>query len=905
MMLPTGSILGPYEIVGPLGAGGMGEVYRATDTRLGRGVALKFLPEAFARDAERMARFEREAKVLGSLNHPNIAHIYGVEESNGTRALVMELAEGPTLAERIKQGPLPLDEALPIARQIADGLEYAHERGIIHRDLKPSNIKLTPDGQVKILDFGLAKALESDPAAVDISSSPTISHLATQAGIILGTAAYMSPEQARGKAVDRRADIWAFGCVLFEMLSGTSPFSGETTSDTLASVIRGEPDWSLLPEAVPGRIRELLRRCLQKNPKQRLQAIGEARITIEAAIEGAAADAVAIVSAVTEPVAIWRKALPWAVAAIATMVAVAPLYWHPTPEPAQVMQLSLALPEPLSGILDPNPGSPIAISADGSQIVFVGSVPDKPPQLFLLPLEQRAAITIAGTENAVQPFFSPDGQWVGFFALGRMRKVSLRGGPAIDLTGAPVPHGANWTADGSIVYAPTFGSGLMRIPAAGGAPQGLTAPNGKEQEVSHRWPQVLPGGKAVLFTIQTVSQTTYDDSRIALLSLPTGKWHTLLEGGSYARYVPSGHIVYARAGSLMAVPFDLKRLEVSGEPVPIVEGVVTTAATSGGAEYDVGRSGLLAYVPGTARAPQSSLVWVDRQGVGKKLPAPLNNYSAPRMSPDGKLLALQIASGPSDIWIYDFERNTLTRVTFTGTNAAPVWTPDGRKVVYRSIQGSPSFRWKLADGSATEEVVLPYSSFSEVNAIGSVPFSISPDGKTLLYGGLGASGTTITYALSLDGSFTSHRYLDSNHQVTSARFSPDGRWVAYVSNESGPEQVYVQPFPGPGGKWMISVDGGSYPRWARNGREIFFMNGADMMSVPVDTQPTFKAGTPRKLFENRAYARLGNYDVAPDGQHFLMTMQDDAAASPNQLNVVLNWTEELKRRAPTGQTRIK
>jgi serine/threonine protein kinase len=897
MGLTSGVRLGPYEIVGAIGAGGMGEVYRARDSRLGRDVALKVLPQDFARDAERMARFEREAKVLASLNHPNIASVYGVEESNCARALVMELVDGPTLADRIKQGSLPLDEALPIAKQIAEGLEYAHERGVIHRDLKPSNIKITRDGAVKILDFGLAKALEGDGAVADISSSPTISRLATQAGIILGTAAYMSPEQAKGKAVDRRADIWAFGCVLYEMLVGKRAFDGETITDVLAAIVRAEPEWSLLPATVPQRIRELQRRCLQKDPKQRLQAIGEARIAIDTATAGAPESVTANVERSAEP-PVWRRMLPWGIAAIAIMAVLALVYWHPTPEPAQVTQLSLALPEPLSGILDPNPGSPIAISPDGSQIVFVGSVPDKPPQLFLLPLEQRTAITIASTENAVQPFFSPDGQWVGFFALGRMRKVSLRGGPAIDLTGAPVPHGANWTADGSIVYAPTFGSGLMRIPAAGGAPQVLTAPNGKEQEVSHRWPQVLPGGKAVLFTIQTVSQTTYDDSRIALLSLPTGKWHTLLEGGSYARYVPSGHIVYARAGSLMAVPFDLKRLQVSGEPVPIVEGVVTTAATSGGAEYDVGRSGLLAYVPGTARAPQSSLVWVDRQGASKKLPAPLNNYSAPRISPDGKLLALQIASGPSDIWIYDFERDTLTRVTFAGTNAAPVWTPDGRKVVYRSIQGSPSFRWKLADGSGTEEVVLPYSSFSEVNAIGSVPSSISPDGKTLLYGGLGASGTTITYALSLDGSFTSHRYLDSTHQVTSTRFSPDGRWVAYVSNESGPEQVYVQPFPGPGGKWMISVDGGSYPRWARNGREIFFMNGADMMSVPVDTQPTFKAGTPRKLFENRAYARLGNYDVAPDGQHFLMTMQDDAAASPNQLNVVLNWTEELKRRAP-------
>lgn len=563
-MRSSGTRLGPYEIVGSLGAGGMGEVYRARDSRLGRDIALKVLPEAFARDADRMARFEREARLLASLNHPNIAHIYGLEESNGHRALVMELAEGRELGEITKHPGVAVEEILSIARQIAEALEYAHERGIIHRDLKPANVKLSPDGHVKLLDFGLAKALEPDPAPEESQNSPTLSAAATREGMLLGTAAYMSPEQARGKTVDRRADIWAFGCVLYEMLAGASPFTGDTTSDTLAAVLRAEPDWSQLPAIVPARIRLLLHRCLEKDPKQRLQAIGEARIAIDAALAKVPESVISKVgSAAGQP--LWRRLLPWAAAVLAILLAFVLAHSRPSPETRQIMQLSLALPEPMSGILDPNPGSPFAISPDGSQIAFTAAFDSgKPSQLFLRPLDERTAVPVAGTENAVQPFFSPDGQWMGFFALGHLRKVSLHGGPAADLGDAPVPHGANWAPDGSIVYAPNFGSGLMRVSAAGGAPESITTPNKNQKEVSHRWPQVLPGGKAVLFTVQLTTQTTYDEARIAILSLRTGKWHTLVEGGSYARYVPSGHIVFARAGSLMAVPFDLDRLELSG-----------------------------------------------------------------------------------------------------------------------------------------------------------------------------------------------------------------------------------------------------------------------------------------------------------------------------------------------------
>jgi serine/threonine-protein kinase len=902
MPLATGTKLGPYEINSALGAGGMGEVYLAQDTRLGRRVAIKILLDKFARDAQRMARFDREAKVLASLNHPNIASIYGLEESNSARALVMELVEGPTLADRIQQGTIPIDEALQIARQIAEALEYAHERGIIHRDLKPSNVKVTPNGVAKVLDYGLAKALEDNSSVSDISTSPTLSQAATQAGILLGTAAYMSPEQARGKKVDCRADIWSFGIVLYEMLTGKPAFLGETISDTLAAVIRAEPDWSVLPGNLPTSVVRLLRRCLTKDPKQRLRDIGEARIAIEGVIAGTPDETVALAEATTEPQPRWRRTLPWAVAsmAIAFALAVGVLHWRGNqPAPHQVMQVSLLLPEPIAGVFSANPGSPIALSRDGSRLVFVGSPSGKPSQLYLRPLDQQTATPIPSTENAVQPFFSPEGQWIGFFADGKMRKVSLSGGPATTLCEAPVPHGANWVGDDTIIYAPNFGSGLMRIPSSGGSPQTLTTPNIKEQEISHRWPQVLPGGKAVLFTIQMTTQTSYDDARISVLSLETSKWRTLLDGGFYARYVPSGHIVYGRAGTLMAVPFDVARLQLVGAPTPVQEGVVTTFGTSGGAEYDVTPSGLLAYVPGKSRPPERFLVWVDRQGVSKELPAPPNIYSAPRISPDGKLLAVQITSSSRpDIWIYEFARNTLTRLTFgPSANSTPVWTPDGRRVLYRSIMASASFRWKMADGSGKEEVVLS----EDLDDPAAFPGSLSPNGKTLLFGTRNSTGTIGIQALSLDGDGKVQPFLQSAFNQMNAEFSPDGHWVAYMSNESGRNEIYVQPFPGPGGKWMISTDGGFYPRWARDSREIFFRNEDKMMSVAVETQPGFKAGTPRVLFKNAGYLAFGNYDVAKDSQHFLLVKEKETAASPKELNIILNWSEELKRHAPAGK----
>lgn len=890
-----------YQLGEKIGAGGMGEVYRARDTRLGRDVAIKVLPQVFSSDAQRMVRFEREAKVLASLNHPHIASLYSFEQSNSSRALVMELVDGPVLAERLKRGPLPLEEALPIAKQIAEALEYAHERGVIHRDLKPSNVKLTLDGQVKLLDFGLAKALEGETTEEDLQSSPTLTAAATRAGMLMGTAAYMAPEQARGKRVDRRADIWSFGCVLYELVTGRVTFAGETTSDILASVIRSDPDWSSVPASVPPRIRELLRRCLEKDPKERLQAIGEARIAIDVANSGIPEEMVSRTRAVTKPQPQWRRVLPWVITAIAAalVIALGALYWRASrPRPNQVMRASLLLPEPLAGVFSANPGSPIALSPDGSRLVFVGSPAGKPSQLYMRQLDQQTSTPIPGTENALQPFFSPDGQWLGFFANGKMRKVSLHGGPTSSLCDTPIPHGAAWLTDDTIIYAPNLASGLMRISAAGGTPQTLTTPAVKEQELSHRWPQVLPGNSAVLFTIQMATQVSYDDARIALLSLQTGKWRTLFNGGSYARYVPSGHIVFAHAGTLLAVPFDLANLQVTGPQAPVQEGVLTTAGTSGGAEYDVAESGLLAYVPGSARPLDRFLVWVDRQGGSKELPAPPNLYATPRISPDGKLLAVQMFSGNGyqDVWIYEFARNTLMRFTFGVGNAVPLWTPDGRRIVYRTLVPTFSFRSKLADGSGMEETVLG-KEFEDPSA---APYSVSPDGKTLLFGHYGSVGAIGTYVLSLDGSGKIQPFLQSTYNQSQAHFSPDGHWVVYESNESGRLEIFVQPFPGPGGKWMISTEGGTNPLWARNGREIFYRIEDKVMSVPVELQPAFKAGTPRMLFRGGGYV-FGNYDVAPDGQHLLMIKEKEASASSKELAIVLHWTDELQRVAPAAK----
>jgi eukaryotic-like serine/threonine-protein kinase len=914
--LATGTKLGPYEIQSLLGAGGMGEVYRARDTKLGRDVALKVLPEAFAKDADRMARFKREAQVLASLNHPNIATIYGLEESGGARALVMELVEGPTLAERLKSGAIPLEGALPIAKQVADALEAAHERGIIHRDLKPANIKVTPEGAVKVLDFGLAKALDvavmsSSPTATPPQDSPTLSMAATQAGVILGTAAYMSPEQARGKGADRRADIWAFGCVLFEILTGVRAFEGETVSDTLAAVLKSEADWSALPAEAPPRIRDLVRRCLNKDPRQRLQAIGDARIAIEETLSGT--DTRPPLSPLLteegkrearggDP---WRRAIPWSLAALAVLslgVALWSLMRAPRPPTRPVARLVVALPPTEQLALGPHPA--IALSPDGSRLVYVARHGGG-THLYTRPIARFEAALMPGTEGAESPFFSPDGQSVGFFADGKLKRVSVSGGAPLTLCSAPTNRGGSWAPDDTIIFAPAITLGLFEVPAAGGTPKPLTVPDRKKGEYGHRWPQILPGGKAVLFTIWTGAY--FDEARIGVLSLETGERRVLIEGGTYARYIPSGHMVYARAGGLLAVPFDLKRLEVTGPSVSILEGV-SMNPTFGGAEFSSSSDGSLVYVPGGSSAVERTLLWVDRKGEARPLPAPPRAYLSPRLSPDGQRLAVSIEGTNAGLWLYDLARGTLTRLTETaGAIPFPIWTPDGKRVTFLSaLGGALNLYWMPADGSGAAERLTTSENTQW-------PGSWSPNGLVLAFSESDPTTGSDIWVLRLaDDPSTplgagrkAQPFLQTPSNESGGIFSPDGRWLAYVSDESGRQEVYLRPFPGPGGRLQISTEGGIEPVWARNGRELFYRNGDKMMVVAVETKGEFAAAKPKVLFEahyeTSVFTFEPNYDVIPDAQSFIMIKGSEQESAPTQVNVVLNWFEELKRLAPEGK----
>ncbi len=903
MPLAPGTKIGPYEIVAPLGAGGMGEVYRATDTNLNRQVALKVLPPAFANDAERMARFRREAQTLASLNHPNIASIYGIEGN----AIVMELVEGADL-----KGPLPLDEALPIARQIAEALEAAHEKQIVHRDLKPANIKITPQGVVKLLDFGLAKAIEAEP--VDMGNSPTMSLAMTSAGMILGTAAYMSPEQARGKQVDRRADIWAFGVVLLEMLTGKQTYSGETIADTLAAVITKDPVLTGLPAGTPAFLKTLLERCLEKDFRVRLQSIGEARIAIEKYLANPQGET-ASPAQVTNLPRNGRPIIPWAVAAVAIIAAAIGWYRSTRPEPSRPLVRLNALIEPdaplergtsTSGL----PGNLLALSPDGSRLAVTLRGSDGKVRLHTRLMNQGQVRALPGTENASSPFFSPAGDWIGFFADGKLKKIAVEGGVAVTLCDAITGLGGSWGEDGNIIAAISGRAGLFRVSAGGGAP--VPATKLDPDEVTHRWPQLLPGGQAVLFTAaDQVRPGGYDDANIDVVSLQTGERKMLVKGGFYARFLAdaansqgAGFLIYLHKSTLFAVPFDPRRLATTGSPSPVLEDV-SSLPTAGG-DFAFSQNGTFVYLSGKAAMATWAISYVDSSGKTQPLHAPPGDYSTPRFSPDGKRLAFGISSGKGglDIWVKDLDRDTPSRLTFLSeTNMWPVWTPDGKYIVFRSRnRAAPGLYGIRSDGSGEAK---------RLSDLPGTPFSFSPDGKRLAIStpaGNDSGSDIFTLPVESDSGIRLGKpelFLGTPFTEASPAFSPDGRWIAYSSNESGIFEVYVRPFPGPGGRWQISTGGGIFPVWSRRGHEMFFetTNRAHVMAVSYSaTGGTFTAAKPRPWAAGVQLLGVSeaNFDIAPDGKRIAAFVASEANEEklPTHLTFLLNFYDELKRKAP-------
>jgi len=891
--MEAGMRIGGYRVLAVLGAGGMGEVWRAEDTKLGRQVALKVLPEEFANDPERMARFEREAKVLASLNDPNIAHLYGLEtDSSGTGTgvgtfLVMELVEGEDLSERIAKGPIPIEEAIPIALQIAEALEAAHEKGIVHRDLKPANIKVTEDGTVKVLDFGLAKAWESEGADSSLSLSPTMTAHATAAGVILGTAAYMSPEQAAGLSADGRADIWSFGVVLWEMLTGHKLFDGETVSHVLAAVLKDEVDLDELPQDIPYKLCELVGRCLQKKPRQRLQAIGDARIVLEDNV----ADPASFEKSISPPgtptgrFASWKWAAPLGIAAILAAAVGLSVFSR---QPSQRMTQSYLLPPP-DGHIRAEQG--LAVSPDGTVLAYIAEKGNT-TQLWVHALDSPSARPLEGTGNALLPFWSPDGHHLAFFADGELKRIPVVGGAARSLSEASEPRGGTWAPDDRIIFSPDYRDGLWSITASGGQARRLTELDEERGEKSHRWPTVLPDGKHILFLAQTdEGGSSSDRSSIEALTLADGSRTRVLEVNSSVAYAPREGLVFWRGGSLYAQNFDTKRLVLEGDPLQLAEDVGYTQNERG--VFTISNEGTMVYHKGSGVTQPASLEWYGRDGTSQSEAAPLGIYRGIALAPDGRRLAL---TEGLTVWVRDLVRGTAARVTDDDEDHLfPVWSPDGKWLAFHTNRTAGSeFRKKLASGLGEEELIVTLDRVSYVR-------SWSPDGRYLAFHALGAGTEWDCWLYSFEEDevrpVVSTRYSDIE-----PTFSPDSRWIAYASNESGRSEIYVVPVDDQSRKWQVSTDGGGFPVWSRDGREIFFADLEDnVLAVSVRGETDLEFGVPQILFQmpeqpaSFGVFRFSNFKVAPDGLRFLVHHSPEKSRTADSLTLVQNWSATLRQ----------
>ncbi|MGD1148653.1 MAG: protein kinase [Thermoanaerobaculaceae bacterium] len=899
MELTAGTRVGPYEIVAPLGAGGMGVVYRARDTRLGREVALKFLPPDFATDPERHARFEREAKLLASLNHPHIAALYGLEHLDNHHALVLELVEGEGLDELIARGPVPPDEAIPIAVQIAEALEAAHEKGIVHRDLKPANVKVRPDGTVKVLDFGLAKAWEEQVANSDPALSPTITSHHTRAGVILGTAAYMSPEQARGKPVDKRADIWAFGCLVYEMLSGERTFGGDTVTDVIAAVVTREPDWSTLPSGVTPHTRQALQRCLEKDPKRRFRDIGDARFELEEGMRSSGAEPRSA-APTPAPVLVAAPArtatLPWIAAALGLVLAVGSVvaYVRAASVHAHTVRSYVLPPDKNHFIFNGSMGG-AELSPDGTRIVFAASDDSGRKLLWLRPLDSLTAQPLEGTDGASYPFWSPDSRFVGFFIPGKLKKIDILGGPPQSICDASSGRGGTWSQEGAIVFASDVYGGLRRVSSAGGASVAITELDRSRGQTSQRWPVFLPDGRHFLYWAGNPTASSQETKGIYVGTLDEKGQRFLLQADSDALYALPGYLLYLREQSLMAHPFDAGSLKFKGEAFPVAEDVASPESYRLG-RFSVSQDRSLVYL--TGQNDRSQAIWLNASGqdVGPVGDAAI--VGGIRLSPGGQTLA-EIVQEPQtknvDVWLVDLARGVKTRFTFDpAADFDPVWSPDGSRIAWASnTKGHFDLYVKSSTGAGEAETLLA----SEADKYCT---DWSRDGRFVAYTQLdpkGNNGADI-WILPLFGDRTPYPFLATPFNEGNAVFSPDGRWLAYQSNESGKSEIYITPFPQAGGKWQVSQGGGLTPSWRADGQELYYSTpDGRLMEVSVAAKgPAVEVGAPREFSKvQMASPNPGawSYAVAPKSDRVLLLQSEKGAAVP--LTLVTHWTEGLKR----------